>query len=113
MMFTTDHYTQIAKSYDGAASDPLVPEDKRREFAKRAEWFHYLAAREKGNVSNGLPGQDSSRPPTTAFAPFLTTLWVMGAALYLISTLLFTNAIALFGGDSSNQVCRKRRNTNP
>jgi hypothetical protein len=100
-MFTPDQYKEIAKSYDSAASDPFVPEDKRREFAKRAEWFHYLGAREKGNVSNALSGQDSSRSPNSAFAPFLTTLWVIGAALYLISTLLFINAIGLFSDDNN------------
>lgn len=103
-MFTPDQYSQIAKSYDSAASDPFVPDDKRQEFAKRAKWFHYLAAREKGTIANADCGQGSSRPPANAFAPYLTTLWVIGAALYLIGTLLFTNAIGLFGDDSSSQV---------
>ena len=30
-------------------------------------------------------------------APFLTTLWATGAAVYLLSTVLFTNAVNLFG----------------
>jgi hypothetical protein len=108
-MFKPDQYTQIAKSYDGAAADPLLPEDKRREFAKQAEWFHYLAAREKVNGANADSGQDVSRPPTSAFAPFLTSLWLTGAALYLITTLLFTNAIGLFTDDIPKQVSDVRR----
>jgi hypothetical protein len=111
-MFTPDQYTQIAKSYDGAASDPLVPEDKRQEFAKRAEWFHYLAARGTGNVASEHPGHDSSPPATSSVAPYLTTLWIMGAALYLISTLLFTNAIGLFSDDNARQVSEVRPATN-
>jgi hypothetical protein len=111
-MFTPDQYTQIAKSYDGAASDPLVPEDKRQEFARRAEWFHYLAGRGTGNVASEHPGHDSSPPATSSFAPYLTMLWVTGAALYLISTLLFTNAIGLFSDDNSRQVAEVRPATN-
>ena len=30
-------------------------------------------------------------------APFLTTLWATGAAVYLVGTVLFTNAVNLFG----------------
>jgi hypothetical protein len=36
-------------------------------------------------------------------APFLTTLWITGAAVYLIGTVLFTNAVNLFGTEESKK----------
>jgi hypothetical protein len=51
-MFKPDQYAQIAKSYADAAADPFVSEGKRQEFAKRADWFHYLATREKGSLGS-------------------------------------------------------------
>jgi hypothetical protein len=103
-MFTPDQYAQIANSYATAAADPFVSEDKRQEFARRAEWFRYLAAREKDTPASGPTGEGPSRSPRKSIAPFLTTLWLAGAGLYLIGTLLFTNAIGLFGDDGSQQV---------
>ena len=37
-------------------------------------------------------------------APFLTTLWIAGAAVYLIGTVLFTNAVNLFGTQEPKKV---------
>jgi hypothetical protein len=99
MTFTANQYSQIAQSYDNAAGDPSVPKDKREEFAKRAEWFRYLAQRDKGSLAyddSQAPPKDRSRAHSRSL---LTTLWLIGGALYLISTLLFTNAIGLFGDD--------------
>jgi hypothetical protein len=101
MTFTSDQYSQIARGYDKAAADPFVPKDKRAEFAKKAEWFHYLSAREKETeaVAYGGSEEASSERPRRSVGALLTTLWLTGAALYLISTLLFTNAVGLFGDD--------------
>jgi hypothetical protein len=65
MTFTTDQYSQIARGYDKAAADPFVPKDKREEFAKKAEWFHYLSAREKETEAVAYGGSEeasSERP---------------------------------------------------
>jgi hypothetical protein len=40
-------------------------------------------------------------------APFLTTLWITGAAVYLIGTVLFTNAVNLFGTQEPTQELKK------
>ena len=85
-MFTPDQYAQIAKSYANAAEDPFVSEGKRQEFAQRAEWFHYLATRENGGLRPGPSPEVSAPPPRRSFTPFLTTLWLTGAGLYLIGT---------------------------
>jgi hypothetical protein len=106
MSFTADQYSQIAQGYDQAAADPLVTPEKKEEFAKKAKWFHFLAQREsrhprtlKEDVIPQLDGDVIATPdsPRRSMAPFLTLLWLTGAVLYLFSTLLFTNAINVFG----------------
>jgi hypothetical protein len=108
MSFTADQYSQIAQGYDQAADDPLVTPEKKEEFAKKAKWFHFLAQREskhartlKEDVIPQLDGDviTASDTPRRSMAPFLTLLWLTGAVLYLFSTLLFTNAVNLFGDE--------------
>jgi uncharacterized protein YraI len=108
MSFTADQYSQIAQGYDQAAADPLVTPEKKEEFAKKAKWFHFLAQREsrharllKEDVTPQLDGDviAASDSPPRSMAPFLTLLWLTGAVLYLFSTLLFTNAVNLFGDE--------------
>ena len=94
MTLTADQYSQIAKGYAEADADPLVTEERKEEFAKKAKWFHFLAQREEETVASErnsrlaaeFTGEQTSggRP----FRPLLMTLWLTGAALYLISTLL-------------------------
>ena len=85
-----------------------MPPDKRDEFARKAEWFRFLAARgtlrSSGTLSDGSDRsgldasiEDSPPAPKRSLKPFLTTLWLAGAAIYLISTVLFTNAINVLG----------------
>ena len=107
MSFTADQYSQIAQGYDQAAADPLVTPEKKEEFAKKAKWFHFLAQRESRHahlledVTPQLDGDviAASDSPPRSMAPFLTLLWLTGAVLYLFSTLLFTNAVNLFGDE--------------
>jgi hypothetical protein len=83
-----------------------MPLDKRDEFVKKAEWFRFLAARDRetlrpdstfsgGSDRSGLDSPIEASPPAPkrSLKPFLTTLWLAGAAIYLVSTVLFTNAI--------------------
>jgi hypothetical protein len=109
MTLTADQYAQIAQGFDSVAADPLVPNEKRREFAKQAEWFHYLAAREKGGSSTAISEEACSESPRQSNRALLTTLWLTGAAIYLIATLLFSNAVGLFGDrDRPSQVAEVR-----
>jgi hypothetical protein len=113
MTFTSDQYAQIAQRYDNAAADRLVPNDKREEFGKKAEWFRYLAARETERLPNDFL-QESSKPPSGSHKGLLTTLWLAGAGIYLIGTLLFTNAIGLFNDrDRSSRVTEAIRPAKP
>ena len=106
MTFTADQYSQIAKGYENAAADPLVAAEKRVDLAKKADWFRFLARRERarqsrneqGTAPTSLDVEPKSRGRSwRSMAPFLTTLWITGAAVYLVSTVLFTNAVNLFG----------------
>jgi uncharacterized protein YraI len=103
MTLTPEQYSEIAKGYAEAAADPLIADEKKQEFARKAEWFHFLAQREKGALAserNSRFAADFAGEQTSGgrpFRPLLTTLWLTGAALYLISTLLLTNAVNLFG----------------
>jgi hypothetical protein len=119
MSFTPDQYSQIAQGYDQAADDRLVTPEKKEEFAKKAKWFHFLAQRESQHArtlkDDVIPQLDAdvitaSDSPRRSMAPFLTLLWLTGAVLYLFSTLLFTNAVNLFGdGDRKLAVAEARR----
>ena len=86
----------------------MVAPERKAEFARKAQWFHFLARRGKtsprtggaavGPLSRGVVIEpNSSEPNKRSIAPFLTTLWLTGAVLYLVNILLFTNAINLFG----------------
>jgi hypothetical protein len=116
MAFTAAQYSQIANSYEQAATDPCMTPDKRDEFARKAEWFRFLAARDKGTLNRGSPPSDGSHrsgldssiegsppAPKGSLKPFLTTLWLAGAAIYLISTVLFTNAINWLGDQNEQK----------
>ena len=108
MTFTADQYSQIAQGYEKAAADPLVASEKRADLVKKAEWLRFLAQHETHRLSGG--SGDGSNAPTSldgelkspgrswrSMAPFLTTLWIIGAAVCFVSTMLFTNAVNLFG----------------
>lgn len=105
MTLTADQYSQIAAGYHKAAADLSIGPEKREEFARKAEWFRFLAERDKGTLHTGgtesnatQSGTDSSFEPSSpaprrSLNPFLTTLWVAGAGVYLIGTLLFANTV--------------------
>ena len=103
MTFTADQYSQIAEGYEKAAADPMVASEKRANLVRKAEWFRFLARHEAHRLSGGDRSAPTCPDPVPAFrgswrmAPFLTTLWATGAAVYLVSTVLFTNAVNLFG----------------
>jgi uncharacterized protein YgiM (DUF1202 family) len=103
MTFTADQYSQIAEGYEKAAADPMVASEKRAALVRKAEWFRFLAGHEAHRSSGGDRSAPTCRDPEPAFqgswrmAPFLTTLWATGAAVYLVGTVLFTNAVNLFG----------------
>jgi hypothetical protein len=115
MTFTPQQFSQIAEGYDKAATDPKVAAETRAEFAKKAEWFHFLARREERTqprlaeakvdpIDWGVSGKcDPPARLRRSMSPFLTTLWLAGAGVYLISTVLFTNAVNLFGSDDPQQ----------
>jgi uncharacterized protein YraI len=104
MTLTAAQYSQIAQGYEKAAADPWVAAEKRVELLDKAEWFRFLA--ERGNQADP---EDNTPPATAAFegrarsmSPFLATLWITGAAVYLFGTLLFTNAVNFFGTEKPN-----------
>jgi hypothetical protein len=111
-------YAQIATGYHQAAVDASIPPDKQDEFARKAEWFRFLATRDRG----GTLGDESDRSkmdfsfegsppaPKRSLKPFLTTLWLAGAGIYLIGTVLFTNAINVVG-DKNSEVSRQVAST--
>jgi hypothetical protein len=43
MAVTADQHSQIAKVYEKAAADHMVPQQQREAFARKASWFHMLA----------------------------------------------------------------------
>jgi hypothetical protein len=109
MTLTPDQYSEIAEGYARSTLDPSVPPEAREEFAKKAEWFRFLAerARKHGTrfESTSSPQYSifeedrSGRSRPRSFKPFLTTLWLVGAAVYFITTLLFSHAANLSGND--------------
>jgi SH3 domain-containing protein len=112
MTLTPEQYDEIAKAFQKGVADPLVPPEGREEFAKKAEWYHFLSQREReahhlsekkhieDAVSSGIPlDLTSSRRQKRSLSPFLTTLWISGAALYFITTLMFAHTINLTGHD--------------
>jgi hypothetical protein len=105
MTLTPDQYDEMAKRFEEAAGDPLVRAEGREEFAKKAQWFHFLAQRRREvHRDNGHPTHqgnavnlDSLPKQKGSLAPFLATLWISGAVLYFVSTFMFANAINLTG----------------
>ena len=106
MPLTADQHTTIATGYDKAAADLSIPAVRRDEFARKADWFRHLARLEaKRESTTQMPDPSMENGPWQARAgakifgmkPLLTSLWLAGAVLYLISTLLFTNAVNFFG----------------
>ena len=101
MTLTPDQYDEMAQRFEEAAVDPLVRAEGREEFAKKAQWFHFLAQRgREADRDNGHPthqGNAVNLDPLPkqrgSLAPFLATLWISGAALYFVSTFMFANAI--------------------
>ena len=62
MPFTADQYSQIAEGYENAAADPLVAGEKRVDLVKKAEWFRFLAQRERAHEERtGLYRSNTSR----------------------------------------------------
>lgn len=112
MTLTADQYSQIAQGYEKAATDSLVASENRADLAKKAKWFRFLAQREKAKQGAGRNPSASGLNPEPklsarswrAMAPFLTTLWITGAAVYLIGTVLFTNAVNLLGTQEPKKV---------
>jgi hypothetical protein len=104
MTFTADQYSEIATGYHKAAADPSIAPEKREEFARKAEWFRFLAERDKW-THPGRTGSEATRSvihssfepsspaPRRSLNPLLTMLWVAGAAIYLVGTLLFANTV--------------------
>jgi hypothetical protein len=119
MTLTADQYFQVSQGYALAAADPFISPDRRVAFAKKAEWLEFLGRREGRAIrSNGnayrvnsdlavSPFADElgdSEPPRRSIRPPVETLWLTGAALSLIGTLLFTNALTLFGDSDRQEV---------
>jgi len=109
MTLTPDQYSEIAERYARSTIDPSVPPEAKEQFAKKAEWFRFLAVREREHSprfeSANSPQcaifeeDHSGRSRPLSFKPFLTTLWLVGAAVYFVTTLLFSHAVNLSGND--------------
>ena len=105
MTLTPDQYDAMAQRFEEAAIDPLVRAEGREKFAKKAQWFHFLAQRgREAHRDSGHPTHqgnavylDSLSKERGSLAPFLATLWISGAALYFVSTFMFASAINLTG----------------
>jgi SH3 domain-containing protein len=112
MTLTADQYFQISQGYAKAAVDPYVSREGREAFAHKAEWLDFLGRRQAGTLRTAgtvgmgdsslaarlLAGEVSyAEQPRRARRPLVTTLCLTGAALFLTGTLLFSNALNLFG----------------
>ena len=117
MTLTADQYLQISQGYAKAAADPYVSPESREAFANKAEWFDFLGRRERGALrSQGNAGRSDgdltarhwvgelSYSELPSRKPLVMTLGLTGAALYLIGTLLFTNALNLFGDSDRHEI---------
>lgn len=117
MTLTAEQHATIATAYDKAAADFSIPVDRRDEIARKADWFRHLARLEAKRESTAQMPDPSmedwlgkARAGVTIFGmkPLLVSLWLTGAVLYLISTLLFTNAVNVFGGDDERKPISKQ-----
>ena len=117
MTLTADQYFQIAQGYAKAAADPFVPPESREAFANKAEWFDFLARRERGALHSDASGCGHSDTNARRLAPSMnyserpersmsdvTTRWLTGATLCLIAMLVLTGALNQFGGDDRPEV---------
>ena len=119
MTLTAGQYFQISQGYAMAAADPYVSREGREAFAHKAEWFDFLGRRQGGALRAAGPvcGGDSSlaarllagelsysEQPRRSRRPLVITLCLTGAALYLTGTLLFSNALNLFGYSERQEV---------
>ena len=103
MTLTADQYFQISQGYAKAAADPYVPWEGREAFAQKAEWLAFLGRRQGRTVGTGdtslaarlLAGE--AEQPRRSRRQLVATLCLTVAALYLTGTLLFSNALNLFG----------------
>jgi hypothetical protein len=43
MALTAAQYSDIATAYEKAAADPMMPAPQKTAFARKAEWFRFLA----------------------------------------------------------------------
>ena len=109
MTLTADQYFQIAQGYAKAAADPFVPPESRKAFANKAEWFDFLARRERGALRSDASACGHSDMSARGVAPSMnysdcpersmsqvTTRWLTGAALCLIAMLVLTDALHQF-----------------
>lgn len=117
MTLTADQYFQIAQGYAKAAADPFVPPEGREAFANKAEWFDFLARRERRalhsdasacghsdmNARRLAPSMNYSERPERSMSD-APTRWLTGAALCLIAMLVLTDALNQFGGDDRPEV---------
>ena len=114
MTLTADQYLQIAQAYAKAAADPFVPPERKEAFANKAEWFDFLARREKRALHSDASACGHSDMNARRLAPStnysersersmseVTTRWLTGAALCLIAMLFAFNQ---FGGDHRPEV---------
>jgi uncharacterized protein YraI len=119
MPLTAEQHASIATAYEKAAADFLIPAERRNEFARKADWFRHLARLEAKRESTAQMPDPSmedwlgkARAGVTIFGmkPVLASLWLTGAVLYLISTstLLFTTAVNVFGGDDERKPISKQ-----
>ena len=108
MTLTAEQHEAIANSYDKAAADLFVPAERRAEFANKANWFRHLAGLEVKKEAVAQVPDPSLRhavdPAQMGIRNFrmrhlLATLWLIGAVVYLITTLVFTNAVSTLGED--------------
>ena len=118
MTLTADQYFQIAQGYAKAAADPFVPPPSKEAFANKAEWFDFLARRERRalhsdasacghsdmNARRLASSMNYSGRPERSMSD-VTTRWLTGAALCLVAMLVLTDALNQFvGGDDRPEV---------
>jgi SH3 domain-containing protein len=110
MTLTPEQYREIADGYERAAIDPSVSPEGKEKFAKKAEWFRFLAEQQRErfpelNRETAAPDYSfferdrSDVPRPRSFKPILTTLWLVGAVVYFVATLLLSQAVNLSGSD--------------
>jgi hypothetical protein len=115
MPLTAEQHASIAASYDKAASDLLVPEALRAEFAKKADWFRKLgwletkreAARQtpEPSIPHTLPAPEDNRESSPKY--LLASLWLIAAVLYTTGALLFAIAVNLPEKDAKSTTISK------